>query len=297
MIITATAIDALRVGFSTRYQNAFDAVQSQRDKVSEEIPSTGSENIYGWLGDLPGVREWAGRRVIHGLAEKEYRIKNVPYELTISVPRDKIEDDELGTFAPRFKAMGTSMAQHPEKLVWNALKNGFTAECYDGQSFFDTDHPVVDENGDATTVANTDGGAGAPWFLLCTNEVVKPIVVQPRKRAEFVALDKPTDPNVFFNKEYVYGSDSRWGAGYSFWQLAWGSKQALDASRYAAARTALSGMKKDGGEPMGLTPNLLVVGPSNEEAARKLLNSENAAGGETNPWKGTAELLVVSWLA
>ncbi|PYG27846.1 Mu-like prophage major head subunit gpT family protein [Pelagimonas varians] len=44
-------------------------------------------------------------------------------------------------------------------------------------------------------------------------------------------------------------------------------------------------------------PNLLVVRPSLENAGRKLLNSEYVAGGETNEWKGSAELLVVLWLA
>lgn len=79
--------------------------------------------------------------------------------------------------------------------------------------------------------------------------------------------------------------------------MAWGSKQALNAANYAIARAAISGMKGDNGLPLGLTPNLLVVPPSLESAARKILNSEYAAGGETNEWKGTADLLVSTWLA
>ena len=55
--------------------------------------------------------------------------------------------------------------------------------------------------------------------------------------------------------------------------------------------------KSDGGRPLGIRPRLLLVPPSLESAARKLLNSEYAAGGETNEWKGTAELLVCEWLA
>jgi phage major head subunit gpT-like protein len=132
---------------------------------------------------------------------------------------------------------------------------------------------------------------------MCTNEVIKPIIFQEREKAKFVSLDKPTDENVFMNKEYIYGSESRCGAGYGFWQQAWGSKQTFNAANYEKARTALLSMKADHGRPLALTPNLLVVGPSNEAAARKLLNSELAAGGETNEWKGTAELLVVPWLA
>jgi phage major head subunit gpT-like protein len=85
--------------------------------------------------------------------------------------------------------------------------------------------------------------------------------------------------------------------GFGFPQMAWGSKQTLNAQYYAAARAGIQGMKGDYGRPLGLVPDLLVVPPSLESAGRKLLNSEHAAGGETNEWKGTAELLVVPWLS
>lgn len=297
MQITSTSLAALRVGFSKKYDDAFAEITPLRDKVAETMPSSAGENVYGWLGELPGMREWIGARVVHGLSEHDYRIKNKDFELTVSVPRNAILDDTLDSYSSRFAFMGRSAARHPEELVWNALKNGFTNECYDGQNFFDTDHPVIGENGEKTTVANTDGGSGAPWFLLCTNEAVKPIIFQQRQKPTFVHKDSPNDDNVFFNKEYVYGAEARHAAGYAFWQMAWGSKQTLDAASYGAARAALMGMKADHGRALGLMPNLLVVGPSQESAARKLLNSEYAAGGETNEWKGTAELLVVPWLA
>lgn len=297
MIINSANLDTLRVGFSTAYQGAFDKVPTMRDTVSEVITSVTGENIYGWMGELSGMREWLGPRVVKNLEEHDYRIKNRDWEETIAVKSNSIADDTFGMYTKRFDLMGRSAARHPEKLVWDALKNGFTENCYDGQFFFDTDHPVLDENGDPAIVANTDGGAGAPWFLLATNEVIKPIIFQEREKAKFVAQDDPTDARVFNNKEFVYGSDCRCAVGYGFWQMAWGSKQTLDAAHYETARTAIYGMKGDHGTPMAMTPNLLVVPPSLEGKARKLLNSENAAGGETNEWKGTAELLVVPWLA
>ena len=110
-------------------------------------------------------------------------------------------------------------------------------------------------------------------------------------------MDNPDDPNVFNNKQFLYGTDARWNVGFAFPQFAWGSKQTLDATHYATGRAAIGGFKGDGGRPLGLVPNLLVVPPSLESAGRKILNSEYASGGETNEWKGTAELLVVPWLA
>lgn len=297
MLITTNALDSLRTGFSIKFNNAFGEVKSQRDRIATTVPSTDGENLYGWLGELPGMREWLGSRVIHGLKDHDYRIVNQDFEMTISVPRNHILDDKLGTYSTRFSAMGHAAARHPEQLVWEALLAGFTEKCFDGQPFFDTDHPVIDKDGNTITVANTDGGAGAPWFLMCTNEVINPIIFQERQKAQFTSLDKPTDQNVYMNKEFIYGADARCGAGYGFWQQAWGSKQAINSANYGTGRTALLSMKADHGRPLALTPNLLVVGPSNEGPARKLLNNEFTAGGETNEWKGTAELLVVPWLA
>ncbi|WP_172298343.1 Mu-like prophage major head subunit gpT family protein [Pseudoruegeria sp. HB172150] len=296
MELTTPNLDALRLGFKTSFQGAFDKVPTMRDKVAEVVPSTTSENLYGWLGELPGMREWLGERVVRNLEEHDYRVKNRDWEETLGVNRNHIKDDTVGQYSKRFELMGRSAARHPELLVWEALKAGFTDECYDGQPFFDTDHPVLDEDGEETTVANTDGGAGNPWFLLCTNEVVMPILLQVREAAQFVALDQPTDRDVFLNKLFLYGSEWRGAVAYAFWQMAWGSKQDLDADTYKLARQSLTSMRSDYGHPMGLMPNLLVVGPSNEAAGRELLNSERNAAGATNVWKDTAELLVCPWL-
>ena len=61
------------------------------------------------------------------------------------------------------------------------------------------------------------------------------------------------------------------------------------------------GMKGDYGRPLGILSGgakpLLVVPPSLESAARKLIDNQLASGGETNEWAGTAEVLVVPWLA
>ncbi|MBP0483946.1 Mu-like prophage major head subunit gpT family protein [Sagittula salina] len=297
MLVNAANLNSLRVGFSGAFQNGLDQAPSQWQRVATEVRSTQKEQKYGWLGKMPNVREWIGPRAVQNLQQHDYAIREKPFELTIGVDKDDVETDNLGIYGPMFAEMGRSSGAHPDTLIFSLLKDGFTTECYDGQNFFDTDHPVLDEKGNETTVANTDGGSGAPWFLMDTSRALKPLILQKRKDFQFVAKDKPTDDNVFDQNEFVYGTDARMNAGFGFWQMAWGSKQSLTSANYATARAAISGMKGDGRRPLGLMPNLLVLGPSLESAGRKILNSENGAGGETNEWKGTAELLVVPWLA
>ncbi|MCR5855989.1 Mu-like prophage major head subunit gpT family protein [Mesorhizobium sp. J428] len=297
MLINSANLDHLRIGFTTAFQAGLSQAPSQHKRITTTFRSTTAMNDYGWLGDLPGMREWTGPRVIHSLKQYNYRVENKSWEETIGVNRDHIEDDNLGIYAPRFTAMGQAVGSSFDTLSFALLKAGFATACYDGQYFFDTDHPVLDENGAPQSVANTDGGAGTPWFLIDSKKPINPVILQIRKDAQFVTKDDPRDDRVFMNKEFLYGADGRWNVGFSFWQWSWGSKQTLNAANYAIARAALAGMKGDYGRPIGVTPDLLIVPPSLESAARKLLNSENAAGGETNEWKGTAELLVVPWLA
>ncbi|MCL4154293.1 UNVERIFIED_CONTAM: hypothetical protein GTU68_025651 [Idotea baltica] len=296
MLINSTALDALRVGFNKNFKDGLGMASPMWDKIATKVPSTTKENKYGWLGKFPGMRQWIGARVLNSIKEHDYAIKNLPWEETVAVDRDDILDDNLGVYAPLMQSLGEGVAAHPDQLVWGALAAGFDTECYDGQNFFDTDHPVLDEGGNETTVSNTGGGSGSPWFLLCTNRPLKPIIYQERKSPDFVAMDDPKSQNVFMNKEFVYGVDYRGNVGYGFWQMAQGSKQTLNKAGYKAAREAILGRKGDHGRPLGLTPNLLVVGPSNEAAALELLNAERDANGATNVYKGTAELLVVPWL-
>lgn len=297
MLVNAANLNSLRVGFNASFQRGLGQAQPMWNRVATEVRSTQKEQKYGWLGKIPRVREWIGPRLVQNLMQHDYAITEKPLELTVGVDRDDIETDNLGIYAPLFEEMGMSTGSEWDLMVFGLLPLGFTTECYDGQNFFDTDHPVLDEDGTPTSVSNTGGGSGTPWYLLDTRRALKPLILQKRKDFKFVSLDREQDQNVFMNKEFVYGADARANVGFGFWQMAYGSKQTLNASAYAAGRTALSGMKGDYGRPLGLMPNLLVVPPSLESAGRKILNSDYASGGETNEWKGTAELLVVPWLA
>jgi phage major head subunit gpT-like protein len=296
--INANLMRTLGIAFNTAFQGGLSSVvASQHARVATPITSTTKENEYGWLGKMPRVREWVGDRVVHGIASSGYAIRNKSYELTIAVDRDDIDDDNIGIYTPMFTEMGAASGSHYDELVFGLLKAGFGSFCYDGQFFFDTDHPVLDANGTPTSVANTDGGAGTPWFLIDDTRALKPIILQKRKPWKLVRKDQETDDNVFEKKEYVYGVDARHNVGFGFWQTSWGSKQPLTKANYKAAREAMMGMRGDSDRPLGLKPRLLVVPPALEGQALEILNAERDAAGATNVYKGTAELLVCSFLA
>ena len=101
---------------------------------------------------------------------------------------------------------------------------------------------------------------------------------------------------VFSTDRYLYGIRARVNAGFGLWQLAYGSKQTLNAANYAAARAAMMTLTADGGRKLGVSPTILLVPPSLEEAGLNLVNTEFGAAGASNPWKGTAQLIVTPYL-
>ena len=297
MIINRANLRTLYTSFSAAFQSGFAGVQPTYGRVSQTVSSTTKVNEYGWMGEMPRIREWLGDRVVNNIANHGYAIRNRKFESTIGVEVDDIEDDNLGMYSTLFTEFGRSSAVFPDELVWPFLAAGWTGLCYDGQPFFSSSHPVLDAKGKPQNKSNDQGGAGNPWFLIDASRAVKPIVWQTRKPFDLIRMDADTDEVVFNTDKYRYGTKGRCNVGFGFWQLAQGSKQDLTPENYAAARAALIGRLGDYGRPLGLTPTLLVVGPTNEAAGRAIVQAQNNAAGATNVWAGTAELLVVSWLA
>ncbi|MEN9631582.1 MAG: hypothetical protein RJA10_4810 [Pseudomonadota bacterium] len=297
MLINRQNILDMSRGFQVIYQDAWNQAASQYDMVATTVTSTGSEEHYAWLGTMPRFREWLGDRVVQSLSSGDYTIKNKDFELTVGVGRNHIMDDKLGVYRPMFQMLGQEAKTHPDELVFSLLQAGFSSLCHDGQFFFDTDHPVRAADGSMGTWSNFGGGSGAAWYLLDLSRPIKPIIFQKRTEYSFVSMDQATDEVVFTAKEFRYGVDARVNVGYGLPQLAYASKQTLDATNYAAARAALGSVKGDGGKVLRLMGTHLLVPPSLEKAGAEVLTAARTTGGADNVMVGTAKLVVCPWLA
>ena len=297
MIINNSTLHAAFVGFKTAFNQGYAEAKMYADDIAMSVPSSAREETYAWLGQTPGLREWIGPRHVGGLASYSFTIKNRTFESTVAVPREDFQDDRYGLFGRYFSEMGYNTRRHKEQLIFGLLKDGFTGTGYDGQSFFDTDHPIVLNEAETLTVSNTQAGSDPAWFLLDTSRVVRPIIWQEREPYTFTSLTRESDHNVFFERQYLYGVHARVNCGYGLWQLAFGSKAALNEANYALARAAMMNLRADGGRLLGVMPTTLVVPPALEAAALHLLNTETKDGGGSNPWKGTAKLIVTPEVA
>lgn len=144
MTITSQSLQGMQSGFNALFNKAYTEAAPQYEKVAMTVPSSGSDETYGWLGQLPALREWIGEREIHNLTATGYTIKNKDYELTISVGRNDIADDKIGIYSPLFQEMGVSAKMHPDELIFSLFAAGFSNICYDGAPFFSNKHPLTE---------------------------------------------------------------------------------------------------------------------------------------------------------
>ncbi|MFQ2011813.1 Mu-like prophage major head subunit gpT family protein [Aeromonas sp. 700377] len=300
-IVTPALLQSLFTGFKKNFEDAKGEAPAQYTKIATVIKSTTKSNTYGWLGKFPSLRKWVGDRVIESMKAHGYQIVNEDFEATVAVDRNDIEDDELGIYAPLFQEMGLAAGIHPDELCFGLLGAGFTTPCYDGQYFFDTDHPVYPKaDGTGTPVLSANvvvdaGYQGEPWFLLDTSRALKPVIFQDRKSPQLIAMTKVDDEAVFTRKEFRYGVDCRDAAGFGFWQLAFANKRALTPDNLWDSFSRMREFQADGGRKLGVKATLLVVPPSLEKLATQMLERE-LANSSSNELKGKLELVVADYL-
>ena len=154
MLINQSSIIAVFTSLKTVFNKAFDNAPTAWERTAMKVSSTSSQNDYAWLGKFPRMRKWLGDKVIRALSAFKYTVVNDDYEATVEVDRNDIEDDNIGIYAPMAQDAGFSAKQLPDELINDIKNNAFINNCYDGQYFYDTDHPVTDVNGISSSVSN-----------------------------------------------------------------------------------------------------------------------------------------------
>ncbi|EGJ49043.1 Mu-like prophage major head subunit gpT family protein [Desulfocurvibacter africanus] len=154
LLVNKATIEGLFVNLKVTFNKAFEAAPSDWQKTATLVPSTGKQNDYSWFSRFPRMRKWVGDKVVKALSAFQYSLVNDDWEATVEVDRNDIEDDQLGQYGPMTQEAGLSAKQLPDEIVADLKNNAFTAKCYDGQYFYDTDHPVGDSSGSVTSVSN-----------------------------------------------------------------------------------------------------------------------------------------------
>ncbi|HDL5810277.1 TPA: Mu-like prophage major head subunit gpT family protein [Mannheimia haemolytica] len=297
-------LKALDTAFRKEFSAGLKVLEPQWGTVAMKVSSSTATNTYAWLGQFPKMQEWVGDRQIKNMQAQGMTIENKLFESTVAVPRTAIEDDQVGLFTPMVKQAAQSAAELPDDLVFSLLKKGKTTLCYDGQNFFDTDHPVyqnVDGTGTSKTQSNitTGSASGKPaFYVLDDSQAIKPLIWQERTTPEIETKFDPSESDhVFMKDQYLWSVRARGNAGFGFWQLIHRVEDSeLNSETLEKVLTAMRTLKGDGDKQLNIRPTTLLVPPSLEFAARKLLEAE-LIDGTTNTLKGVLKVVVNPFIA
>jgi phage major head subunit gpT-like protein len=293
MLINASNIRSAFVGFNAAFKRGLQAdIPSEWQRMAMAVTSTGEAEDYGWIESIPSLKEWIGPREVSNLAVSDYTLKNKTYANAVAIPRPKFEDDKYGLFNTPMEDMGYTARVWQDQMLATLIAASQTALCYDGLPFFSASHVV---NG--ATVGNFGSGSGNLWMLLDTRRPMKPFIMQSREKPVLTQKTAADDETVFNTDEFVFGTRARGNVGFGFWQLAYGSEDDLDATNYAAGVAAMQALTDSNGKPLGIRPNLLVVGASNRVPAKTLIEKANLSGGESNIYFQDVEVLYSNYLA
>lgn len=237
MIVNKSSIGAIFLTLKTTFNKAFEAAPTIWEKIAMKVPSSTGQNDYPWFDLFPKMQRWVGDKAVKSLRAFKYTLVNEDFEATVEVDRNDIEDDNLGIYAPMAQGAGHSAKQWPDELVSGEAVNGaFENECFDGQYFCDTDHPVINSAGVSSSVSNK----GTAALSIST--------------------------------------------------------QALAIASFGAGRAAMAAFKDNEGRPLGVRPNVLMVGPALEDTARALMTVDKLEDGKPNLYKGACEVVVNPWM-
>lgn len=133
---------ALFTTFNALYQGAYSAVPKFFEDYCTTMPSNTTFQLYHWIAQLPGMKEWIGERQLNNAVLRNYSLKNKDYEDSVRLDKFLVEDDQYGAFGPTVQAFGDSVGRWEDEQMGDIVENAITALCYDGQPFFSTSHPV-----------------------------------------------------------------------------------------------------------------------------------------------------------
>jgi phage major head subunit gpT-like protein len=160
MELTRSNLEQFFQSVDFAFRDAQQTVPTFWKTIAKQVPSKTEKNVYPWMGEIPGLREWFGERVVNNVATRDYSLTNKHYEDTVGLDRVKLEDDTYGFFTDIVGALGKRVAEFVDEKVSSTLEAGTSTLCWDGQYFFDTDHPVDPDDSSKGTFSNLLKGAG-----------------------------------------------------------------------------------------------------------------------------------------
>lgn len=166
MQITPQALRDLRVAINMLFSGARTKTPSVYQDIATRTTASTKTMSFPQHAATRKLRRWEGeRKVVNGKAY-DYRVTAEKFELTMGIPVEEIEDDNIGAYNHLVMDMGEQAALWPDDLVFELLLRGEDSAyaAFDGKAFFANDHALKSgaaiDNLFASTALTKDNVAG-----------------------------------------------------------------------------------------------------------------------------------------
>ena len=134
---------------NAKWTAAFEAApQTQLNALATMYTSTAASNNYAFLEALGGWSEWNGARKFKDVASQQFEVLNKDYEMSLKMPKNQIEDDQIGMYTDLVPNMVQQWFKKQQGLIMSVLTSNPIA--YDGVALFSAAGRTYGDN----TIAN-----------------------------------------------------------------------------------------------------------------------------------------------
>lgn len=135
--INDATLQDLNKTLNAKWTEAFqETPQMQLMELATMYTSTTASNHYAFMEALGGWSAWNGARQFKDVASQQFEVVNKDYESSIKMPRNQLEDDQIGMYVDIIPSMVRGWFKKQAQLVMDVLTGNPLA--YDGAALFGT---------------------------------------------------------------------------------------------------------------------------------------------------------------
>lgn len=144
LVVTPALLGSINSGLQTAFNKGQVGTPEYANRLNlMTVKSTTSEELYGWLADLPELEKNKDEITWNPVELQGQVIVNDEFKVGIKIPRKAIEDDKYGMFSQVASKLGQNGKASPDYDFLALLPLLFTTiKAYTGKTFFATDHKL-----------------------------------------------------------------------------------------------------------------------------------------------------------
>jgi len=217
--ITPATIRDLRVAISMALTQGRGMARPFWSQIAAKVTGTTKHVSLPMHAATAKLRRWDGERKVVGGKAYDYRVTPDRFELTLGIPVEEIEDDNIGAWQHTMQDMGVQIELWPDDLVSAVLLAGESGLAYDGLAYFANTHALksgatIDNLFASTSLTKANVAAVIAEMKSWVGEDGRPLRVEPSllvvpPNLEDTARDILESPLI----NTVYGSNTAAAAG------------------------------------------------------------------------------------